>query len=320
MRALGLILLIGVHVNAPDWYVAVRSFDVPLMVFISAMCYKPLRGGIVTYWLKRFKRIYIPVVVFLIIYFAAAIGSRTLNIHDQSAIKIILGSFLLLEPSIGFVWVMRVFLLMAIIMPFLYKITQCHKYAWAISIIGLIIFQSLVANLKIFNQNTINYLIGNQIVLYAVGYSPIAILGLVISRLPVQQISRCILISIFALILIMTCSQIGFCPQIFKYPPCSIFQIYGVLMCSLIWICRPTKEWNGIAEKCIPLIAYLSKNSMWIYLWHIMGLALMWMVNRMLPMPWIARYCFVVLIAIMITWAYNKTISYLPKRLYNLLK
>ncbi len=45
MRALGLILLIGVHVNAPDWYVAVRSFDVPLMVFISAMCYKPLRGG-----------------------------------------------------------------------------------------------------------------------------------------------------------------------------------------------------------------------------------------------------------------------------------
>lgn len=45
LRALGLILLIGVHVHAPEWYVSLRSFDVPLMVFVSAMCYKPLRGG-----------------------------------------------------------------------------------------------------------------------------------------------------------------------------------------------------------------------------------------------------------------------------------
>ncbi len=45
LRALGLILLIGVHVAAPDWYVSVRAFDVPLMVFVSAMCYNSLRGG-----------------------------------------------------------------------------------------------------------------------------------------------------------------------------------------------------------------------------------------------------------------------------------
>lgn len=46
LRAIGLILLIGVHVDAPDWYVPLRSFDVPLMVFVSVLCYKPLRGGV----------------------------------------------------------------------------------------------------------------------------------------------------------------------------------------------------------------------------------------------------------------------------------
>ena len=52
LRAIGLILLIGVHVNAPTWYIPMRSFDVPLMVFISAMCYKPLRGGVFSLWNK----------------------------------------------------------------------------------------------------------------------------------------------------------------------------------------------------------------------------------------------------------------------------
>lgn len=47
LRALGLILLIGVHiVGVPDWYRPFRSFDVPLMVFVSSLCYKPLRGGV----------------------------------------------------------------------------------------------------------------------------------------------------------------------------------------------------------------------------------------------------------------------------------
>lgn len=45
MRSIGLILIIGVHVAAPTWYVVARSFDVPLMVFVSMLCVKPLNGG-----------------------------------------------------------------------------------------------------------------------------------------------------------------------------------------------------------------------------------------------------------------------------------
>ena len=55
LRALGLLLLIGVHVNAPEWYKPLRSFDVPLMVFISSLCYKPLRGGVFSVWNKAIQ-------------------------------------------------------------------------------------------------------------------------------------------------------------------------------------------------------------------------------------------------------------------------
>ncbi len=324
LRALGLILLIGVHVNAPYWYVPIRSFDVPLMVFVSAMCYKPLRGGVVTYLIKRFKRIYIPVFVFLIIYFLVAILSHNLNIQEKSSIELVLGSFMLLnEPSIGFVWIMRVFLIMAIIMPVLYKIISCYKHAWIIIIIVLIMSQIAIANIDIFNNNQIGYLLGNQILLYAIGYSPIAILGLVIKKISYQQISGCVLFAMIVLIMVLSYNKMEFCPQTFKYPPSSIFQFYGIIMCSLLWMCRPTratKEWTDFAKRWLPLISYLSKNSMWIFLWHIMALHLLWSINRIMPMPWIGRYCFVVIAAVLITYIYQKLISYLPKRLHNILK
>ena len=45
LRAFGLLMLVVAHTNAPSWIFAFRTFDVPLMVFVSALCYKPLMGG-----------------------------------------------------------------------------------------------------------------------------------------------------------------------------------------------------------------------------------------------------------------------------------
>lgn len=46
LRAFGLLLLVVAHTCAPQWLFNLRTFDVPLMVFISAICYNPLRGGV----------------------------------------------------------------------------------------------------------------------------------------------------------------------------------------------------------------------------------------------------------------------------------
>lgn len=44
LRGLGLLMLIVAHCWAPSWINRLRGFDVPLMVFVSAICYKPLMG------------------------------------------------------------------------------------------------------------------------------------------------------------------------------------------------------------------------------------------------------------------------------------
>jgi len=61
LRGLGLLLLVVAHTNPQEWLFQFRSFDVPLMVFISAMCYKPLRGGInrVGEWFQRKINLYL---------------------------------------------------------------------------------------------------------------------------------------------------------------------------------------------------------------------------------------------------------------------
>lgn len=125
LRTLGLILLIGVHVYAPEWYISFRTFDVPLMAFVSALCYKPHNNNYLTYVFKRFKRLYIPVFVFLTVFIIPYILIQT-YINDES-IKLsnILGSFILLNhPSIGYVWIIRVFLMIAILLPLIERIVR----------------------------------------------------------------------------------------------------------------------------------------------------------------------------------------------------
>jgi fucose 4-O-acetylase-like acetyltransferase len=45
LRALGLLLIFVAHTQAPDILARIRTFDVPLMVFISGLCVN-FRGGI----------------------------------------------------------------------------------------------------------------------------------------------------------------------------------------------------------------------------------------------------------------------------------
>lgn len=70
LKVLGLLLVILAHVQAPDFIMQVRSFDVTLLVFISAYL-ASIRNkniGNMTYFTKRFKRLVFPTWIFLCIF------------------------------------------------------------------------------------------------------------------------------------------------------------------------------------------------------------------------------------------------------------
>lgn len=170
LRGFGLLLLFIAHTYSPEWLSNVRMFDVPLMVTISAMCYKPLRGGVyLAYVIKRFKRIYIPVFVFLSLFFLF----RNVAIIYFGVVvlppDVIIGSFLLLnKPSIGYLWIMRVFLLIAFLMPIIAPIVAKMRFGTVlITITILICLQNLfVSFLPSITHSVAKYLY-DDVFLYA---------------------------------------------------------------------------------------------------------------------------------------------------------
>lgn len=83
LRSLGLILVILVHCSAPYSLQQIRSFDVPLMVFVSALTFKPIGiNKYFTYLWKRTKRLVVPAwlfaAFFLLFFVRLAISSTCL--------------------------------------------------------------------------------------------------------------------------------------------------------------------------------------------------------------------------------------------------
>lgn len=311
LRALGLILLIGVHVAAPEWYVKMRSFDVPLMVVVSAMCYRPLSGGYLSYAWKRFKRIYAPVALFLTIFSGVyLLGIQCVAISD------IIGSFLLLDwPSIGYVWVMRVFLIMALIIPMLHMVlTKLPYWIFIIFVAAIIALQQiLVPIIEVIPNRYVSYAL-YETILFAVGYSALAAVGLRLAKLNGRQLK---ILATFAgtAIAVYVIVEGSFNPQQSKYPPHSLYLIYGIFASTILMLAKP---FLTSAVRC-GFVEYLSRNSMWIYLWHIIPVYALerWMDSDGM---WLARYLIVVVLAIVLTRLYFFLIRPLPISIRSLMK
>ena len=314
LRAFGLLLLVVAHTWPPAWLAAIRTFDVPLMVFISAMCYKPLRGGYLAYGIKRLKRIYIPVVIFLTIFFSAELLCNFMIGKPEMNVKVVIGSYLLLDtPSIGYVWIMRVFLMMALILPLLQKWLNNLDCTISIIIIFTIIgLQHYLVSMIYSVDNKIIRFILDETLLYAFGYCSVAVLGLKIQSFNTKWLITIILFSGIAIFCFACIHNWTFDPQQYKYPPQSLYLLYGIFASSLLWSLKSVLE--PITKGRI--FAYLSENSMWIYLWHIIPV---YVVSRWSDVPnmWFGRYCIVLIISLVVNEIYEKSKEMVSKNITN---
>jgi fucose 4-O-acetylase-like acetyltransferase len=301
LRGVGLLLLVVAHTWAPEPIRIIRTFDVPLMVFISAMCYKS-GGRFWEYLKKRIIRIYNPVFIFLTLFFFADLLKAWICGHFSFSISQVVGSYLLLnEPSIGFVWIMRVFILIALIIPILYPLVRKISLVGTLFIIGsLILIQQMIVWLT--NGITSYYIsiIVNETIPYLIGYAPFVILGIKSNQLTLHQNSLIMVLSGCACVVFYVITN-DYDPQLYKYPPHSLYILYGIFGCSFMLWLRPYvinivdfKVWQ-----------YLSKNSMWLYLWHIVLIYLI-SPSYMRPENWGVRYLVVLGGALTLNFAYER--------------
>lgn len=302
LRAFGLLLLVVAHTNAPGWLATIRVFDVPLMIFISAYCYKSLTGGVVTYLIKRFKRIYYPVFIFLSLFFSLVAVYSIITGNYPFSILQIIGSYLLFYPSIGYVWIMRVFLIIACILPILdLLMKQYSTKSIGILMVGLILLQPILIHLVNAIPSRIISLIIERTVIYTLGYTPIAILGLTIRRFSTKDLWLSLFILAAAILIFVYTHNMEFNPQAYKYPPQSLYVVYGMFWCILLWMIKPVVQqyvtWRGFN--------YLSKHSMWIYLWHIIPIYALVPLSNNLPNIWGLRFIIVLSTALLLNYVWT---------------
>ena len=128
IKIIGLLAVILAHTKVPNQYIfQLRNFDVALLVFVSGyLSYSSFSktNNYFEYLWKRIKRLIIPTWIFLIIYFCILLfNNHVFGITFPYNLSQIKDSFLLLE-GIGYIWVVRVYFLSALIVPFLIKINN----------------------------------------------------------------------------------------------------------------------------------------------------------------------------------------------------
>ena len=268
LRFIALSGIIIAHVSPPSVILQLRNFDVPMMVFLSGVVFSlssGLKVSYSTYVWKRFKRLILPMWIFVMLYVAFSI---TIG-NGFPGIKNILFSYSI--PLIGnwYTWIIRVFFIIALVAPIVSKYIRgmsVNQYL-CISFIVLIIFEVLCIM-----SSDRRY----DIVIMNIPYIVVFSLGTMVNRLSKIQL-LCIMTISFAIfvafaLLIYNKNGEFIVTQKYKYPPRIYYTSYAIGAIILLYQFRKYIV-NGLKKiKIDKLCAYIGSHTIWIYFYHIIML------------------------------------------------
>ena len=263
LRWLALTGIVLVHIQPSTFWSQLRSFDVPMMVFLSAYCFAKSSHGMddyMSYCIKRFKRLVLPCWIFLIVWF----GFKYCVLGESPDWYNVIMCFTLLTP--WYLWIIRVFVCMALIAPIatkhIFKLSSRSFYT--LMIIGLIFNEFLCGA---------NHSYSYTILVMTFSYFLVFAYGTYIKNISNKQI---LIIGggtaiIFILMAIMMCHEQGnFVPVgKYKFPPHLYYLSYAFMCLSFLWLVR--QQLLGLLQKIRldGFAAYIGSHTLWIYLWHI---------------------------------------------------
>ena len=304
LKFIGLTGIIIAHVGPPSWLMMLRNYDVPLMVILSSMLgvysYKKFDGtknGLFHYYVNRFKRLVFPTWIFLLLYFLLVF----IVLKKPYSIQYYIASFCLTRYGIGYVWVILVYLYSAMLIP-LYSKTGFSFKNTLLLVIVYVVYE-LAYYYKV---GTDNMLIDSTFY-YIVPYGGVlTYLGYHYSHIKRKNFVALFSLFLFAGLGIYYWVKIGV-PQpvyITKSPPRCYYLSYGIAVSfMLLSICekRDLKLFHN------PVIVYIAKHSMWIYLWHILVLSAYSVAH--LPDRWYIKLILVYTSSIAIVFTVNKLLA-----------
>ncbi len=316
LKVIGLLCIILAHICTEPNILQIRNFDVPLMVLISGyLAVESFKRSLkknrsfLNYIGKRIYRLLIPTWIFLAIFFTVTTFFPVNGTYPYST-DFIVNSFLLLD-GIQFVWIIRIFLICTLITPVIYYFDKIENdyFQFLILLAVYILYEIAI----FFHINEMN-IVFEFILAYIVPYSIIYLLGMISTKTSYKtdrNISIIFLVT-FIISAIVIYSSTGMLQptQIMKYPPTIYFISYALFVSYLLM--SLFKKMNIKRNRAVE---FISKSSLWIYLWHILFLTVIPLV--MGELEWPVYYIIVLACAISMTFIQNRIVDILENRNIN---
>ncbi len=294
-------MIVLAHVGAPNIFFQIRNFDVPLMVIVSGMSFGLAFKGepFVQYLWKRIKRLIFPVWIFLTIFFVSVYLFKPSK--DYLNWEIIFTSYFFIS-GIGYVWIIRVFVLVALVAPFIYS--QSNKTKNDVLFLTQLLFIYVIYEICRYILLPYTYDgLGRYLSLiffYLVPYSILFAFGLTLPKLKMKcniqlllYFSLCF-ISLALYLWITTGSFVS--TQNYKYPPSIYYFSYAIAISIFLWLVGDSLLVTIEKYKRLNrIIIFVAHNSIWIYLWHIP-------LVKIIHLNFFFNYLLVFSIALMITF------------------
>lgn len=309
-RVIGTFLVMLAHVAIPTSISDFRSFDVILLVILSGVCFR-IKSNYRNYIWKRIKKLVFPTWTLLIILFGCTgIACLALNRQQIYSFSQIWKSFLFLQGSIGYIWIVRVYISIAIIVPCLYRITNYYNI-FSYLLINLF-FIAIVLFMPV--SKVVGYYIYESFV-----YSVICLLGTKINSVEQRYNHMFIIFStlIAFLVFVVTVFIDGFHPNTCKYPPRTQYVFYGIFISLLVYIIMKNLKLNLLPNIIKIKLSYLSSKSFLLYLVHIFILSLMNIIINItdLSIHWSIYYALLLIISISVVIVIDKSLSFISCRM-----
>jgi len=342
LKTLGICLVILAHV-IPHRSILfqLRNFDVPMMIIVSGILFdSSVSQKRYSYWQylqRRIPRLVAPVWFFLLVFFiiVGAVSFFSEQPHPFS-LQVIISSFFLTD-GITYLWIIRVFTLIAIVSPILVGMrNRFSRNSFFLTGLGIIylgyelLLHLMVSNLSklqidnwlgdlVVNRLLVFYLLTN-ILFYVIPYGCVFGIGLVIektSRLKVFLLASFFLV-IFLIIAIYYAQEAGeFVPtQAYKVLPQLYYLSYGIGI-SLLFYLGVDKLYTNLYfffkdnSLLVKVIVFLSSSSLWIFLWHILALQYLDIWVTLFPdlRHYLIKYVVVLTFSSLVVWLQKLLIS-----------
>ena len=300
LKGLGLLLVILAHVNCPSPLMQVRSFDVPLLVFVSGFLASKSYSGhnAKGYYWKRIKRLVFPAWIFLTFFFFV----QSIAYTKPSFTDVIKGfTFQRDSQMVGMLWVIWVYLVCALIVPIIKKIGfREHSLIFVFAL--LFVYEMLCA---VTNLSEIRFL---YITLFTiVPWGCVTYIGFYYDLMTKTQ--KRWLLMVFAILFCMGACFLRmkyghFVPtNDFKYPARLYYLSYAF---TIVLILMPKLQNMKLRENRV--ISFVSKSSLWIYLWHIL---ILYVVKSLIENDnlWLVQYVAIVVLSVVVTLIQNLIVN-----------